>query len=119
MTVKRMEGIIAKAKWTVVAHAGDSNNPVSIDTAFLVRVKDMVLFSTKWEKRGTINYYLNVGHCNADRFAQTNGFVVYSGSPKLIPTEVADEVFTVEPKSVGYAILDYVCKKAKVITSSK
>ena len=125
-TLKEMEGIIAKAKWVQVA-TDESDNPTFVDSVSMSRLQGAVLFSTKFEKRGTTVYSSHMGNCTTDVMLDGTGFAAYPSNPKqLVEVELEERIKPgakveelmannkVKKGTVGYVLLDYVCKNAKL-----
>lgn len=106
---------IPKAKWVVVTRDEDAE-PYYVDSLTMSRLMSTVVFITKSEKRGTIEYNKVIGGCTKDLFTISIRMVSNPGVKELIGEEIENPDFETVPKgSIGYIMLDYVCKNAKVM----
>ena len=106
---------IGKAKWVLVTKDEDGE-PYYIDSLTMGRVMSTVIFATKSSKRGTIEYSKVGGGCTKDLFVVSIKMVSNPGVKELVGGEIENPDFeTVTKGTVGYIMLDYVCKNAKVI----
>lgn len=113
---QRFRAAIGKAKWFLVTKDEDGK-PYYIDSLTMGRAVSTVVFTTKSSKRGTIEYNKVVGGCTKDLFAVSIRMVSNPGVKELVGAEIEKPDFeTVARGTIGYIMLDYVCKNAKVIT---
>lgn len=106
---------IATAKWVLFTRT-DEGEPYYINSLTMSRFMSTVIFTTKREKRGTIEYGKIVGGCTKDLIAVSINMMQNPGMKELIGGEIEEpEMTTAEKGTIGYAMLDYVCKNAKVM----
>lgn len=107
---------LKSAHWLKIGDDGDGF-PISLNTARIEKINGVVIFRTKFEKRGTIVYDAHIGSCTTDRLADApHGWAQYVGSSKIvdvgiIPVTGADEngMYTVTAESIGGIMLNYAC----------
>ncbi len=114
LTADKLAEMNVKAKWVQIA-LNEDDNPIFIDSVMIDRVQDVVFLRTKSEMRGTTKYYSFMGGCDNNALMQFNGFAVYPGSPRLVPLDDdSKDSVVVKKGTIGYRLLDYACKNAKV-----
>jgi hypothetical protein len=105
---------IAAAKWVFVTDDEDGMH-YHIDSLTMNRVMSIVTFIYKTEKRGTVSYVKVGGGCSRDVFSVVNVMQSNPGVKGLSGGEIEDPPMDeVEKGTIGYIMLDYVCKNAKV-----
>lgn len=112
MTSQKAEEFYKTANWIKVVVDTDEV-PYFIDSGLITRIRDIVAFRTKSEKRDTVKYHTFLGGCDDNRVMQTNGFAVYPGSSEFVPLN-DKRTFVVERGTIGYILLEYACKNAKI-----
>ncbi len=109
---------VKKARWVYLSKDGAGTRHY-IDGAKMVRIGSVVVFNMQYTKRGTTIYEKFIGGCTTDSLGMTMRFLSSPGAASpanwlggeiegIVPEEV--------PKgSLGYTMLDYACKKARII----
>jgi hypothetical protein len=107
---QKMLEAIPKAEWNQVATDKD-DIVYFVDANGMYRSRDLVVFRSKFTNHGTINYRLYVGGCGNDTLKLMFQASVYPDRNTLIDDEIPEQkVVSVGHDSVGYVLLDYVCK---------
>jgi len=106
---------IAAAKWALLGEDMDGIE-YHIDANTMNRVLSIVTFIYKTEKRGTVSYSKVAGGCSQDLFTRSSVMQSNPGVKGLTGGELDEPIIEeVKKGQVGYVMLDYVCKNAKVM----
>lgn len=111
---------ISKANWVLVTKDRD-DIPYYVDTVTMKRfLTSVVVFLIKSERKDSVEYTKNLGGCTKHIMATDNRMFSKPGEKTLKGGSLENPgQVELEPGSINYTILEYVCKNAKEMDIDK